>query len=98
VIDRCVLDKEIEIGAETQVGVGTDNTPNQLEPDNLDTGITLIGKRACVPAGAVIGRNCCIDMNTTLNDFARLQVPTGETISRRDTAHDEHTLHCTRHS
>jgi glucose-1-phosphate adenylyltransferase len=89
VIDRCVLDKEIEIGAETQVGVGTDNTPNQLEPDNLDTGITLIGKRACVPAGAVIGRNCCIDANTAPDDFTGLQVPSGATISRREpTGHD----------
>jgi glucose-1-phosphate adenylyltransferase len=90
VIDRCVLDKEIEIGADARVGVGADNTPNQLEPDNLDTGITLIGKRARVPAGAVIGRNCCIDAATTPDDFAALQVPSGATISRWEPAgHDE---------
>jgi glucose-1-phosphate adenylyltransferase len=86
VIDRCVLDKEIEIGADTQVGVGSDYTPNQLEPSNLDTGITLIGKRARVPAGAVIGRNCCIDTNTAPDDFTGLQVPSGATISRREPA------------
>ena len=27
-VDRCVLDKEVEIGADAQVGVGDDNTPN----------------------------------------------------------------------
>ena len=37
VIDRCVLDKEIEIGPRAQLGIGVDLTPNQLEPANLDT-------------------------------------------------------------
>lgn len=84
VIDRCVLDKEIEIRADAQVGVGTDNTPSQSESNNLNTGITLIGKRACVPAGAVIGRNCCIDAAAMLADFADLHVPSGATVSRRE--------------
>jgi glucose-1-phosphate adenylyltransferase len=86
VIDRCVLDKEIEIGANAQVGEGVDATPNQLEPANLDTGISLIGKRARVPAGVIIGRNCCVAANTTPEDFAGLQVPSGATISRREPA------------
>jgi glucose-1-phosphate adenylyltransferase len=69
--------------------VGADDTPNQLEPANLDTGITLIGKCARVPAGAIIGRNCRIDADTTPDDFGGLQVPSGATISRREPAgHD----------
>ena len=82
VIDRCVLDEEIEIGADAQVGVGADNAPNQLEPNNLNTGITLIGRRSRVPAGAIIGRNCRIDAATTPADFAGLHIPSGATISR----------------
>ncbi len=85
VVDRCVLDKEIEIGAGAQVGAGDDDTPNQIEPANINTGITIAGKRARVPAGAVIGRNCRIDPGTTLADYAQLQVPSGATISRRET-------------
>jgi glucose-1-phosphate adenylyltransferase len=88
VIDRCVLDKRIEIGRGAEVGVGADTTPNRLEPANLDTGITLIGKRARVPAGAVIGRNCRIDPDTIPEDFASLQVPSGATIGRRQAAGD----------
>jgi glucose-1-phosphate adenylyltransferase len=82
VIDRCVLDKEIEIGAGTQVGAGDDMTPNLLEPANINTGITIVGKRARVPAGAVIGRNCRIDANTTPKDYDQLQVPSSATISQ----------------
>ena len=32
-------------------------TPNKAEPTRLNTGITLVGKRAAIPAGARIGRN-----------------------------------------
>jgi glucose-1-phosphate adenylyltransferase len=88
VIDRCILDKEIEIGAGTQVGTGDEMTPNQLEPANINTGITIVGKRARVPAGATIGRNCRIDANTTPKDYDQLQVPSGATISQYESAGD----------
>ncbi len=82
-IDHCVLDKEIEIGATAQVGVGDDNQPNQVEPANLNTGITIVGKRACIPAGAVIGRNCRIDPSVTPDDFERMEIPSGGTVTQR---------------
>jgi len=82
-VNCCVLDKEIEIGADAQVGVGDDNTPNELEPANLDTGITIAGKRARVPARATLGRNCRIDPNVTPDDFERLDIPSGALVARR---------------
>ncbi|HBY99208.1 MAG TPA: glucose-1-phosphate adenylyltransferase [Chloroflexi bacterium] len=82
-IDRSVLDKEIEVGAEAQVGVGKDNTPNQLEPGNLNSGITIVGKRAQVPSGVIIGRNCRIDPNVTPDDFQQREIPSGATVTRR---------------
>jgi glucose-1-phosphate adenylyltransferase len=86
VIDHCILDKEIEIGAGTQVGAGDDLTPNRLEPANINTGITIVGKRARVPVGTIIGRNCCIEANTTPEDYDQLRVPSGATISQRGPA------------
>jgi glucose-1-phosphate adenylyltransferase len=84
-IDRCILDKEIEVGFGTQLGAGDDLTPNYLEPANINTGITIVGKRARIPAGAIIGRNCCIDANTTATDYDQLQVPSGATINQHET-------------
>ena len=89
VVDRCVLDKDIQIGLSARVGMGDDNTPNQLEPVNINTGITIVGKRACIPAGAVIGRNCRIDPDTTEDDYDRLEFPSGGTISRRTSVIDD---------
>ena len=83
VVDRCILDKEIEIGAGTQVGTGIDMVSNLLEPTNLNTGITIVGKQAHIPQGAIIGRNCRIDANTMPSDYDQLLVPSGATISKR---------------
>jgi len=89
VVDRCVLDKDITIGPGAKVGCGDDKTPNELEPANLDTGITIIGKRARIPASAVIGRNCRIDPSTNPDDYDKLEVPSGGTISKRATVIDD---------
>jgi glucose-1-phosphate adenylyltransferase len=81
VIDRCVLDKEIIVGEGAQVGVGSDNTPNLREPNNINTGITIVGKRAHVAPGVTIGRNCRIDADISPEDFRQLEVPSGATVS-----------------
>jgi len=82
VITRSVLDKEIEVGPNAQLGAGKDNTPNKLEPWNINSGITIVGKRARIPAGVVIGRNCLIDAATTADDYESKEVPSGETIRK----------------
>ncbi len=82
-IDSCILDKSIEVGANAQLGAGKDDTPNQLEPNNINTGITIVGKRASIPAGAVIGRNCRIDPGTTEADYPALEVPSGGSIVKK---------------
>ncbi|MFQ5596324.1 MAG: glucose-1-phosphate adenylyltransferase family protein, partial [Anaerolineae bacterium] len=60
VVDRAIVDKNVIIGDEAQVGAGDDNTPNRKMPNLLNTGLTLVGKGAAIPAGAIIGRNCVI--------------------------------------
>ena len=82
-VNACVLDKHIEVGENAQLGVGEDMTPNKLEPNNIKTGITIVGKNARIPAGAVIGRNCRIDPDTKPTDYDTLEVPSGGTVSRK---------------
>ena len=82
-VDRCILDKEVEVGANTQLGAGKDNTPNKLEPANINSGLTIVGKRAHIPAEAVIGRNCRIDPSTTPDDYASVEIPSGDTVSKK---------------
>lgn len=82
-VSHCVLDKEIEVGANAQLGAGDDGAVNKLEPANINTGITIVGKRARIPASVVIGRNCRIDPGTTQGDYESIEVPSGETVSKK---------------
>jgi glucose-1-phosphate adenylyltransferase len=82
VLDRAILDKESVIGAGAVIGIGDDLRPNRDEPERLYAGLTLVGKRAHVPRGAEIGRNCRIDPGVTERDFGRRRrIRSGETVS-----------------
>jgi len=81
VLDRAIVDKEARIGPGARVGVGDDLRPNVHEPERLYAGITIVGKRARVPRGVEIGRNCRIDPGATERDFARRRrIRSGETV------------------
>jgi glucose-1-phosphate adenylyltransferase len=93
VLDRAILDKEVVVGAGAIVGQGKDNPPNRLEPANLSTGLTVVGKRVRIPPGLKLGRNVRVDADVVESDFEHGRhfdhtVPGGETIlapSRRET-------------
>lgn len=86
VVRRSVVDKEVVVGEDAIVGYGDDNTPNEDEPLNLYTGLTLVGKRAVMPAGVRIGRNCKIMPGVAEGDFppARL-IPSGSNVVKTTT-------------
>jgi glucose-1-phosphate adenylyltransferase len=80
VIERAIVDKQVVIGAGARIGDSDDNTPNQRAPQRLNTGITLIGKRARIPAGLQIGRNVEIGPEIRENELPAAGVPSGATI------------------
>ncbi len=80
-VDRAIVDKEARIGAGATVGHGDDLEPNNEEPERLNAGITLVGKRARVPRDVVIGRNCRIDPGVVERDFgSSREVRSGQTV------------------
>ena len=83
VIDRSILDKEVVVEAGCHLGFGDDYTVNRREPKVLNTGITIVGKKAKLPPGITIGRNCVICCGVTENDFLTSEIQSGETIGRR---------------
>ena len=85
VVDRAVIDKEVVIGPSAYIGFGDDLAPNETEPGRLNTGITLVGKRAQVPYGVRMGRNCRIDPDVDATDFTLADLPSGTTVTHRHT-------------
>lgn len=88
VVDRAIIDKEVSVGPNAIVGMGSDyETPNRQEPGRLNTGITVVGKRAVIPAGVRIGRNVKINEDVRPADFGgRRNIPTGGTIEIKRSA------------
>jgi glucose-1-phosphate adenylyltransferase len=80
VIERAVLDKEVYIGENAVIGPTGDFTPNEERPELLNSGISIVGKRARLPSGLQVGRNCIIGPAVRIDEFASLQVPSGSTI------------------
>ena len=80
VIERCIVDKIARIGAGVRLGVGDDFSPNWLEPSRLNTGLTLVGRGATVPANVRAGRNVLIAPDVRETDFESLEIISGETI------------------
>jgi glucose-1-phosphate adenylyltransferase len=81
VIERSIVDEYARIGDGALVGDGEDNTPNDEAPYILNTGLTLVGARAQIPAGARIGRNVAIRPRTRESAFGHDKtVRSGTTI------------------
>ncbi len=80
-VDLAILDKRVEVGEESYVGFGDNFTvKNKAKPTHLYTGITLIGKRAVVPAQQKIGRNCVINSKIKTTDYPGKVLGDGESL------------------
>jgi ADP-glucose pyrophosphorylase len=83
VVDRAILDKEVAVGPGAIVGEGTDyDVVNRREPGRLNTGITVVGKRAVIPRGVRIGRNVLVGEGARAADFVSRVVRSGSTVER----------------
>lgn len=81
VLDKVIVDKQVVIGAGAVIGYGDDlTTPNEKQPDKVNTGISVIGKGARIPAGCKIGRNVVIGAERTEEEFPSLDIRTGMTV------------------
>lgn len=83
VLDRVIVDKQVQVGAGAYLGYGDDYTVNRLEPNRLNTGITIVGRSAIVPPGTRAGRNVLIGTDVTEADFTENEIPSGEGIDSR---------------
>jgi glucose-1-phosphate adenylyltransferase len=83
VVDHCIVDKHAVVGAGTCLGFGEDfSTPNSEHPDNLFSGITVVGESSHLPPKLRIGRNVVIRLGLDEGAFDRFGgvVPSGETV------------------
>jgi glucose-1-phosphate adenylyltransferase len=80
-VEKAIIDKEVEIGENCKIGYGDDYTPNKDKPDLLDNGLNIIAKRAKIPEGTTIERNCRIFSYAAPADFGSKDIKSGSTIT-----------------
>jgi len=87
VVERCILDKRVRVGAAAQVGIADDGRPNQEEPEVLCHGITLVGMNARIPAHQRLGTNGLVDMMAGPENFPMRVLPDGSSVRRAQATH-----------
>jgi glucose-1-phosphate adenylyltransferase len=91
VVDRAILDKEVVVGSGAIVGSGPyDDRPSKQEPTRLNTGITVVGKRAVVPRGTRIGRNVRVAADVRISDWPKKVIKSGESVDMKPGARHAH--------
>ena len=85
VIRKAILDKGIEIGENVHLGCDENawSLPNQSMPDKLNTGLTVVGKGAKLPADLKTGQNVIIEPYIAPDHFKSQEVKSGETVKAR---------------
>lgn len=81
VVDLAIMDKHALVGEGAIVGNGDGHsTVNRNSPKHLYTGITVVGKRAVIPPGKTVGRNCIINGSCKEEAFIQGVIADGETL------------------
>ena len=82
---RSIFSEGVTVGDGAVIGEG-DDTINRDKPKIYNSGITVVGDNAVIPAGARIGKNVMIDESVSAGDYASLDVPSGESIYAKEAA------------
>ena len=81
VIDLAICDKSVIVGEKAVLGSGDNHqAKNRRHPEHLFSGISLVGKRAVIPDGATIGRNCIVHPYSPEPAYSRLNLEDGTTL------------------
>lgn len=74
-----IIDKDVIIEENCKIGL-SGATPNKEHPHLLNSGISVIGKTARIPADMTIEKNALIYPDVTAQDFPDTFIPSGFTI------------------
>lgn len=78
-ISQSILGENVKVGNRVKMGFG-DNIPNELKPSIYNSGITVVGDRACIPDDTHLGKNVVIDVGITEEEMCSLNIESGKSV------------------
>ncbi len=87
VVEKAILDKNVQIEQCCKIGADDACVPNKEFPHLLDSGLTVVGKNAHLPAGLEVGKNVLIYPDVEPRDFTSGVVQTGQTVYASKKSH-----------
>jgi glucose-1-phosphate adenylyltransferase len=79
-VENAIVDKIVRVGENVHIGVGDRGPYNEDFPEDLNFGITLIGKGSTIPAKYSIGRNCLVDIFMMDDELPQDGIPSGKSV------------------
>jgi len=79
-VESAIIDKIVRIGENAQIGVGDRGPYNEDFPEDLNFGVSLIGKGSSIPDNYVIGRNCIVDIFVRDDELPRGGILNGKSV------------------
>jgi len=78
-VSRAIVDKAVRIGEGAEVG-GDGDGPNRDYPEDLASGLAVVGKGAEIPAGRRVGGNTLVDIGVRESDFPGRDLSPGSVV------------------
>ncbi|MBI3943858.1 MAG: glucose-1-phosphate adenylyltransferase subunit GlgD [Chloroflexi bacterium] len=81
IIENCIIDKEVVVGPEAHLGENGGLPLVAAQNESLTAGLTIVGKRAHLPARSVVGRDCILAPGLTEQHFQTAKLEPGTTLA-----------------
>ena len=78
-VNKAIIAENCFVGVNCELGV-FDEVPNSWKPDIYTNGMVTIGENSIIPDRVRIGKNTAISGGTTVDDYPRGILPSGENI------------------
>jgi glucose-1-phosphate adenylyltransferase len=80
-VNKTIIDKNVEIKENVQIGSGSDFTINSDAENTLENGLNLIAKDITIAKNIRIHRNCRINRDIAADEFENNEVLSGTTLN-----------------
>jgi glucose-1-phosphate adenylyltransferase len=76
-----ITDNGVRIGEKSRIGNKGKGVPNQVSPQILSSGLTVIGRNTHLPSGIRVGGNCILYPFLEEDSFNSMNISSGATVS-----------------